>query len=189
MAVNIPGLIAVAVFYMIILATGVWASRKAKQEEKKNTGTATEVSLVAGRNMNIILGIFTMTATWVGGGYILGTAAAAYNPTKGLVWALMPVQYVTNFLVAGIFFAKPMRDKKYITMMDPFQLKYGDTLTCTLLIPAVIGDVLWIACIMASLGTSLGEGLEAGLGYNRQAGCRGNRSERDNNRGVAAAEE
>ncbi|XP_035286880.1 high-affinity choline transporter 1-like [Anguilla anguilla] len=156
MAANIPGLIAVAVFYMIILATGIWASRKSKQEEKKSTGTGTEVTLVAGRNLNTIVGIFTMTATWVGGGYILGTAAAVYNPTKGLVWGLMPLQYIVNFLIAGIFFAKHMRDKKYVTMMDPFQLKYGHTLTCTLLIPALIADVMWVACIMASLGGTMG---------------------------------
>ncbi|KAJ8337327.1 hypothetical protein SKAU_G00385470 [Synaphobranchus kaupii] len=118
MAVNIPGLIAVAVFYMIILATGIWASRKAKQEEKKSTGTGTEVTLVAGRNINIIVGIFTMTA--------------------------------------GIFFAKPMRDKEYVTMMDPFQLKYGDTLACTLLIPVLMADMLWIACIMRSLDGTMG---------------------------------
>ena len=60
-AMNIPGLIVVAVFYIIILATGIWASRRSKQEEKKSTGTGTEVILVAGRNMNIIVGIFTMT--------------------------------------------------------------------------------------------------------------------------------
>ncbi|KAJ8268077.1 hypothetical protein COCON_G00132490 [Conger conger] len=155
MAANIPGLIAVAVFYLIILATGIWASRKSKQEEKRITGTGTEVTLVAGRNINLFVGIFTMTATWVGGGYILGAAAAVYNPTKGLVWALMPLQYFINFFVVAIFFAKPMRDKKYVTMMDPLQLKYGETLTCTLLIPAVIGDVLWVACIMAGLGGTI----------------------------------
>ncbi|XP_061111956.1 high-affinity choline transporter 1-like [Conger conger] len=155
MAANIPGLIAVAVFYVIILATGIWASRKSKQEEKRSTRTGTEVALVAGRNINIIVGIFTMTATWVGGGYILGTAATAYNPTKGLFWALMPLEYFINFSVAGLFFAKHMRSKEYVTMMDPLQLKYGENLTCIILIPAVISEVLWVACIMASLGGTM----------------------------------
>ncbi|XP_064202973.1 high-affinity choline transporter 1-like [Anguilla rostrata] len=155
MAVNIPGLIAVAVFYMIILAIGIWASRKSKQVEKKSSGTGTEVTLVAGRNINIFVGIFTMTATWVGGAYILGTSAAVYNPKKGLIWALMPLDFALNFLLAGFFFAKPLRGKGYVTMMDPFQLKYGDGLTCTLLIPALIGDLLWVACIMAGLGGTI----------------------------------
>ncbi|KAJ8272911.1 hypothetical protein GJAV_G00094890 [Gymnothorax javanicus] len=148
MAANIPGLIATAVFYLIILATGIWASRKAKQAEKRSIATGTEVALVAGRNMNIIVGIFTITATWVGGGYILSTAATAYSPLKGLALSLPNAP-------GGVFFAKHMRNKKYITMMDPFQLKYGDTLTCALLIPAVISEVLFIACIMAGLGGTM----------------------------------
>ncbi|KAI1902028.1 hypothetical protein AGOR_G00040490 [Albula goreensis] len=155
MAVNIPGLISVAVFYLVILATGVWASRKSKQEEQRSTGTRTEVALIAGRNINLVLGIFTMTATWVGGGYILGTAAAVYNPRRGLVWGLMPLEYLIQFCIMAMFFAKPMREKEYVTMMDPFQDKYGITLACTLLIPALIGDVLWVACIMASLGGTM----------------------------------
>ncbi|KAJ8268079.1 hypothetical protein COCON_G00132510 [Conger conger] len=155
MAVNIPGVIAVAVFYMIILATGIWASRRAKREEKKSTGTGTEVALIAGRNINIFVGIFTMTATWVGGAYIIGTAATVYNPKKGLIWALMPLDFMLNFLLAGIFFAKPLREKEYVTMMDPLQLKYGKTVTCILLIPAVIGDILWVACTTAGLGGTI----------------------------------
>ncbi|KAJ8409782.1 hypothetical protein AAFF_G00218410 [Aldrovandia affinis] len=155
MALNIPGVIAVAVFYLAILATGIWASRKSRQEEKKSSGTKTEVTLIAGRNINLTVGIFTMTATWVGGAYIMGTAAAVYNPTKGLVWALLPVQFIFNFVLAGIFFAKPLREKEYITMLDPFQLKYGNIFTCTLLIPALIGDVMWVASIMANLGGTM----------------------------------
>lgn len=39
------------------------------------------------------------TATWVGGGFILGIAEATYNPTLGAVWALMPVPYVLTFFL------------------------------------------------------------------------------------------
>lgn len=39
------------------------------------------------------------TATWVGGGFILGIAEAVYNPTLGLVWGLMPVPYVLTFFL------------------------------------------------------------------------------------------
>lgn len=40
-----------------------------------------------------------LTATWVGGGFILGIAEATYNPTLGAVWALMPVPYVLTFFL------------------------------------------------------------------------------------------
>ena len=40
--------------------------------------------MLAGRNIGMFVGIFTMTATWVGGGYINGTAEIVFN--DGLVW-------------------------------------------------------------------------------------------------------
>lgn len=61
MAVNWLGLLSMAVFYAIVLGTGIWASRKAKHEEKKCTGNRSEVVMVGGRNLNIWISIFTMT--------------------------------------------------------------------------------------------------------------------------------
>ena len=45
-----------------------------------------------------------------------------------------------------------MRAQRYVTMMDPFQRRYGNTFTTALLVPALLGDVLWVACILAALG-------------------------------------
>ena len=36
--------------------------------------------MLAGRNICMFVGVFTMTATWVGGGYINGTAEIYYRP-------------------------------------------------------------------------------------------------------------
>ncbi|XP_040886597.1 high affinity choline transporter 1-like [Toxotes jaculatrix] len=152
MAVNWLGLLSIGVFYMIVLGTGIWASRKSKHEEKKCTGNRSEVAMVGGRNLNIWVSIFTMTATWVGGGYILGNAEVVYDPTKGLVWATGPIAFTINMIVGGLFFVKPMRSKKYVTIMDPFQEKYGNTVAAVLFTPALIGDILWIACILGALG-------------------------------------
>lgn len=52
----------------------------------------------------------------------------------------------------GLFFAKPMRDNKYITMMDPFQIKYGNVLSGALVLPALLGDILWVSCTLLGLG-------------------------------------
>lgn len=52
----------------------------------------------------------------------------------------------------GLFFAKPMRDKKYITMMDPFQIKYGNVLSGALVLPSLLVDVLWVSCTLLGLG-------------------------------------
>lgn len=60
MAVNWPGLASIGVFYLIVLGTGIWASRKSKREERKCTGNRSEVAMVGGRNLNIWVSIFTM---------------------------------------------------------------------------------------------------------------------------------
>ena len=61
MAVNVPGLAAVVVFYIVILVIGIWASRKSKKVEKTCAGTKSEVAIVGGRNISVLVGVFTMT--------------------------------------------------------------------------------------------------------------------------------
>lgn len=61
MALNIPGVIAVALFYVLILGTGVWAAQKSKKAERKSHGGKTEVVLLGDRNINLLVGICTMT--------------------------------------------------------------------------------------------------------------------------------
>ncbi|XP_077373194.1 high affinity choline transporter 1-like isoform X2 [Festucalex cinctus] len=152
MAVHVAGLVAVIAFYAVILLTGILAARKSKKVEKKCPGKKSEVTIVGGRNINVLIGVFTMTATWVGGGYIMGTAEAVYSPAQGLVWAFGPPAYLLNFLLGGLFFAKQMRSKRYVTMLDPFQNHYGQLFTTAILIPALLSDILWVACILAALG-------------------------------------
>jgi len=45
-----------------------------------------------------------------------------------------------------------MRENKYVTMMDPFQQKYGNVLSSALIFPALVADVLWVARTLVSLG-------------------------------------
>ncbi|XP_034434876.1 high-affinity choline transporter 1-like [Hippoglossus hippoglossus] len=152
MAGNWLGLLSIGLFYMSVLGIGIWASRKSKREERKCTGNRSEVAMVGGRNLNIWVSIFTMSATWVGGGYILGNAEVVYDPTKGLVWALGPPAFAVNMIIGGLFFVKPIRSKNYVTLMDPFQEKYGNTVAAVLFIPALLADIFWIACILGALG-------------------------------------
>ncbi|XP_035516474.1 high-affinity choline transporter 1-like [Morone saxatilis] len=165
MALNIPGVVAVVLFYILILGTGVWAARKSRKAERKSHGDRTEVVLLGDRNISLLVGIFTMTATWVGGGFILGVAEAVYTPKMGLIWALMPIQYSVSFIIGGLFFAKPMRDKKYVTMMDPFQIKYGNALSGALVLPSLLVDVLWVSCTLLGLGATMSVILDLPYAY------------------------
>lgn len=61
MALNVPGLVVMAAFYLVILGTGVWASLRSRKAEKKCLGDGMEITLLAGRNINLLVGIFTLT--------------------------------------------------------------------------------------------------------------------------------
>lgn len=63
-------------------------------------------------------------------------------------------------ITGGLFFAKPMRDAGYLTMLDPFQEKYGPRIGGLLFIPALWGEILWSASILASLGSTISVILE-----------------------------
>ncbi|XP_023254190.1 high-affinity choline transporter 1-like, partial [Seriola lalandi dorsalis] len=93
--------------------------------------------------------------TFVGGGFIVGMTEAVYTPTMGLTWAVMPVTAAMSFIVGGLFFAKEMRDKKYVTMMDPFQIKYGNSIGGVLSVALLIADIIWVTGTLIGLGSTM----------------------------------
>ena len=58
MAVNIPALVGVSVFYLLILIVGLIAARKSKSSQRRPD---TEDVMLAGRNIGPVVGIVTMT--------------------------------------------------------------------------------------------------------------------------------
>ncbi|KAK7915660.1 hypothetical protein WMY93_011421 [Mugilogobius chulae] len=62
MAVNVPGVVLMVLFYLLVLGTGIWASFKSKQEKKKKSSGEMETVLLGNRSISLVLGIFTMTA-------------------------------------------------------------------------------------------------------------------------------
>merc|ERR1711892_497910 len=129
---------------------GMWAARKKSNVEGVSEE---EETMLAGRNIGMFVGIFTMTATWVGGGYINGTAEIVY--TDGLIWCQAPFGYALSLMLGGIFFANKMRTKGYVTMLDPLQDAYGSRMGGLLFLPALCGEVFWSAGILAALGATL----------------------------------
>ncbi len=61
MAVNIPGVIAMVFFYLLVLGTGVWASFRSKREQKKSAATGMDMALLGNRGISQVMGVFTMT--------------------------------------------------------------------------------------------------------------------------------
>lgn len=140
-------LASIASFYLLIFGVGVWSSRQGR--ESTSTGL-----LLAGRKLPLVVGVLTMTATWVGGGYINGTAESVYDTARGLVWTQAPWGYALSMVLGGLFFARKMRREQYTTLLDPFERRYGKSAAGWLFVPALLGELFWSAAILVALGTT-----------------------------------
>ncbi|KAJ3609036.1 hypothetical protein NHX12_023563 [Muraenolepis orangiensis] len=153
MAVNVPGVVVLAFFYLMVLGTGIWASFKSKREIKKSSADPMEMILLGNRQISLVVSMFTTTATWIGGGFFIMMAEAAYTPMNGLQEVIMLITaYSTAFITCGLVFTKPMRDRRFVTMLDPFYIKYGKGVGCLLTIISLMADLIWIPTTLLSLG-------------------------------------
>ena len=141
------GFIAMMFFYGLIFYFGSYVAAKRKES------TDGEMML-AGRSIPLFIGVFTMSATWVGGGYINGTAE--YTATSGLVWVQAPWGYAMSLIIGGLFFARKMRRHRFRTMLDPLAQRFGKRMAAVLFLPALSGEIFWTAAILTALGTTFG---------------------------------
>ena len=79
------GYVAMAFFYAIMFYLGLAASRTDDNQLQE--------LLLAGRSLPLGIALLTMTATWVGGGFINGTAESVAS--SGLAWAQAPWGYAS----------------------------------------------------------------------------------------------
>lgn len=149
MSFQLTAIITLGLFYALFLVVGVVVSR---------TGRARGIDelLLASRQLPLAVGACTMVATWVGGGYLNGTAEAVYDSGRGLVWAQAPWGYALSLVLGGLFFAGRMRRLGFRTLLDLFERRYGKRVAAGLFVPALMGEVFWSAAILAALGTTLG---------------------------------
>ncbi|MCL4143534.1 UNVERIFIED_CONTAM: hypothetical protein GTU68_050366, partial [Idotea baltica] len=57
--------------------------------------------------------------------------------------------------LGGLFFAKKLRAAGYVTILDPLQDLFGRRWGSFLFVPALVGEILYSAAILAALGTTL----------------------------------
>jgi high affinity choline transporter 7 len=139
---------AVVAMYGAFLAVGWLASRKVRE------GTAAEL-IVAGRSMPLWIAALTMTATWVDGGYLLGTTEGAYKNSiqLGLQGGLC---FGISLLLGGLFFAGIMRRHGFTTLIDPFEARFGKRWAAVLFLPALAGELFWSAELLVAVGSTFG---------------------------------
>ena len=141
-------LAAIGLMYASFVAIGWLASKRA-------AGGGTDDFMVAGRAMPLWLATFTMTATWVDGGYLLGTAEGAYRSSlaSGLQGG---VCFGISLIIGGVFFARRMRALEFHTLIDPFEARFGARWAVVLSLPAVLAETFWSAELLVALGSTLG---------------------------------
>ncbi|KAL1467222.1 hypothetical protein MTO96_042322 [Rhipicephalus appendiculatus] len=154
-----------AVYCVVTLAVGVWAGRKLHidvhrifslpvQADGAHPANDGEYFLlryfIYNRLMPLLLGVSSMTATWVGGGFLIGAAEAVYK--YGIIRCQAPFGYALSLVLGGSLFASKIRSTNALTMMDPFQRRYGHLVCFILMLPAVCAEVAWSAAILAALG-------------------------------------
>jgi high affinity choline transporter 7 len=143
-----PGaLMAMGAFAGGTYGLGLWASRR------KPAHTFADMVL-GGRSLGIGIGVFTMTATWVDGGYVNGTAEATY--ASGLLHVQAPWGYALSLVVGGLWFAPRMRRHGFTTLLDPFERRFGRRAAALLYLPALTGELFWTAAVLMALGTTFG---------------------------------
>ncbi|XP_077548355.1 high-affinity choline transporter 1-like [Haemaphysalis longicornis] len=172
MVLNTFAVLFLVVYYAVLTFLGVWSGRKVnavsgatrpgghRDSRLWSRGKLVDDDADAfflryfacDRKLSLLVGFTSMTATWVGGGYLNGTAEAVYR--DGLVYCQAPFGYAVSLLLGGSLFAVKMRKTDAITMLDPFQRRYGKWVSLLLLPPAVCGEIVWTAAMLAALGST-----------------------------------
>lgn len=61
MTIHVEGLVAIVLFYLLILVVGIWAAWKNKNSGVSESGDRSESIMVGGRDIGLFVGGFTMT--------------------------------------------------------------------------------------------------------------------------------
>jgi hypothetical protein len=130
------------------MAVGWFASRRVRE------GTAADL-IVAGRAMPFWVAALTMTATWVDGGYLLGTTEGAYKSSLqlGIQGGLC---FGISLILGGVFFAAVMRRFEFTTLIDPLEARFGKRWAAVLFLPALAGELFWSAELLVAIGSTFG---------------------------------
>ncbi|KAL1480056.1 hypothetical protein MTO96_051355 [Rhipicephalus appendiculatus] len=127
---------AVALYFVAVVVVGVWSSRKVLHIESPPEGSPRSSRrpnstplckmyktnqyllrlFLANRSVPLKLTFLSMTATWVGGGYISGTAEAVFN--YGIARCYTPLGYALSLLID---FVNVLGEKFYVLLGEIFK--------------------------------------------------------------------
>jgi Na+/proline symporter len=145
-----PAVAAVIAMYAAFMVVGWYAALRIR-----GGASAASDLIVAGRDMPLWIAGLTMTATWVDGGYLLGTTEGVYKSSiqLGVQGGLC---FGISLIVGGVLFATVMRRHGFTTLIDPFEARFGKRWAAVLFLPALAGELFWSAELLVAIGSTFG---------------------------------
>lgn len=135
----------VGLYMLAMLGIGYWTSRKIKD---------TADYIVAGSRLGWWLSIGTIFATWFGAETCMGSSRTAYE--KGFLGVIAdPFGAGLCLVLAGLLFAKFFHERRYETIVDFFEERYGRFLAqamSVIYMPVYVG---WVAAQLLAFGIIL----------------------------------
>ncbi|CAN7937760.1 unnamed protein product [Ixodes hexagonus] len=159
MGLSVPGLAATVIFYVLIVVVGFWGARR--KQARAACVHRSEDLMLGGRSVSLVVGVFTVIATWVDGGLLSGIVEE--TAIRGVLWCQAPVGFALSLLVAAAFFSGPMWRAGHVTLLDPLEQAFGSRITALLFLPALMGEVFWCGAILNALGATIS--VITGLGH------------------------
>lgn len=158
MGKNTTVLLICGIYFLVIIAVGIYASKKNKK---------TSDFLVAGRSLGTGLIAIMLTSVQIGVGIVLGGAHNGY--TDG-VWYGMYYSLGCGggLILAGLLTARKLRDKEGYVPIDYFASRYGESRGIRFWawlsnVPSMLGifiaQVLACGGILSGFGMTFGEGV------------------------------
>ncbi|MFQ5744289.1 MAG: sodium:solute symporter family protein [Acidobacteriota bacterium] len=125
-----------------MLLVGYFAARRVRD---------TADFVVAGRRLPLWLATSTLLATWMGAGTAMGAAGAAFE--SGLLGVIAdPFGAALCLLLAGMFFVRMMRRMRLLTIVDFFEIKYGDNVALIAALALIGVYVGWTGSQLVAFG-------------------------------------
>jgi SSS family solute:Na+ symporter len=135
-------LIGVAVYVVIMIALGVYASTKSH--------SVTEFA-VAGRSLPLWLCTATVIATWFGGGVMIGVAGSAYE--DGMLGVIAdPIGATVALVLVGLFFVRLFRRLRLFSWVELIEQRYGNFAGVIASLAALMSAIMWVAGMLVAFG-------------------------------------
>jgi Na+/proline symporter len=132
----------VIIYWVISIGIGLWAALRVKN---------TADFAAAGHSLPMHIVTATVFATWFGSETVLGVPATFLKEgMQGIVSD--PFGSSMCLILVGLFFARHLYSKKYLTIGDFFRERYGRTVEVLITLCIVVSYLGWVAAQVKALG-------------------------------------